>query len=79
MKRNNVFNPILSRMLGERIHINLRDDGVSVEGRLVSFDEKMNLVLEEAEGIFDGHPTVRYGRLIVRGSSIVSIYRASRF
>ena len=32
MERNGVFNPILSRMLGERIHVELKDDGVSVEG-----------------------------------------------
>ena len=74
MERNGVFNLILSRMLGERIHVELKDDGVSVEGRLVGFDEKMNLVLEEAEEIFNGHPTIRYGRLIIRGSSIVSIH-----
>jgi len=74
MERNGVFNPILSRMLGERIHVELKDGGVSVEGRLVGFDGKMNLVLDEAEEIFNGHPTIRYGRLIIRGSSIVSIH-----
>ena len=74
MERNGVFNPILSRMLGERIHVELKDGGVSVEGRLAGFDEKMNLVLDEAEEIFNGHPTIRYGRLIIRGSSIVSIH-----
>ena len=78
MERNGVFNLILSRMLGERIHVELKDDGVSVEGRLAGFDEKMNLVLDEAEEIFNGHPTIRYGRLIIRGSSIVSINSACR-
>jgi len=37
-ERNGVFNPILSKMLGERIHVELMDDGVSVEGRLIGFE-----------------------------------------
>jgi len=74
MGRNGVFNQILLRMHGEKIHVELKDDGISIEGRLASFDEKMNLILEEAEEIFNGHPTVRYGRLIIRGSAIVSIH-----
>jgi len=54
---------ILSRMPRERNRVELKDDGVPVEGRLTGFDEKMNLVLE------DEYPTIRYGRLIIRGSS----------
>ena len=37
-ERNGVFNLILSKMLGERIHVELMDDGVSVEGRLIGFE-----------------------------------------
>ena len=73
MKGNGVFNSILERMIGERIHVELKDDGVSVEGFLVDFDEKMNLVLEAAEEIHNGHQRIRYGRVIIRGSSIVSV------
>ena len=76
MRGNRVFSMVLEKMRGERIRIELKDDGISIEGRLADFDEKMNLVLEEAEEIFNGHPAVRYGRLIIRGSSIVSIRRA---
>jgi len=76
MKGNGVFNSILERMIGERIHVELKDDGVSVEGFLVDFDEKMNLVLEAAEEIH-GHQRIRYGRLIIRGSSIVSVRPAA--
>ena len=76
MRGNSVFSMVLEKMLGERIHVELKDNGVSVEGHLVGFDEKMKLMLEEAEEVFDGHPAVRYGRLIIRGSSIVSIRHA---
>ena len=77
MKGNGVFNSILERMIGERIHVELKDDGVSVEGRLVDFDEKMNMVLEAAEEIHNGHQRIRYGRVIIRGSSIVSVRPAA--
>jgi len=77
MKGNGVFNSILERMIGERIHVELKDDGVSVEGFLVDFDEKMNLVLEAAEEIHNGHQRIRYGRVIIRGSSIVSVRPAA--
>ena len=77
MKRNGVFNSILERMIGERIHVELKDDGVSVEGRLVDFDGKMNLVLEAADEIHNGRQRIRYGRVIIRGSSIVSVRSAA--
>jgi len=73
MKGNGVFNSILERMIGERIHVELKDDGVSVEGFLVDFDEKMNMMLEAAEEIHNGRQRIRYGRLTIRGSSIVSV------
>jgi len=76
MEKRHIFAPVLSRMIGERIRINLKDNGVTIRGRLVAFDEKMNIVMEEAEEFFDGHPTFRYGSLIIRGSSILSIYSA---
>ena len=76
MKRNGVFNSILERMIGERIHVELKDDGVSVEGFLVDFDEKMNLVLEAADEIHNGHQKIRYGRVIIRGSSIIIVSSA---
>ena len=77
MKGKGVFNSILERMIGERIHVELKDDGVSVEGCLVDFDEKMNLVLEAADEIHNGRQRIRYGRLIIRGSSIVSVRPAA--
>jgi len=77
MKGNGVFNSILERMIGERIHVELKDDGVSVEGFLVDFDEKMNLVLEAADETHNGRQRIRYGRILIRGSSIVSVRPAA--
>jgi len=75
VRRADAFLTLLERMRGERIRAELWD-GTSVEGRLLGFDERANIVLDEAEEFFNGLLRTRHERLIIRGSSIVSIRRA---
>ncbi len=45
--------------------------GRNVRGRLSSFDQHMNLVLEEAEDVTNVESTKKLGTIIVRGDNVV--------
>ncbi|HEY4657801.1 MAG TPA: LSm family protein [Candidatus Bathyarchaeia archaeon] len=47
--------------------------GRSVRGRLYSFDQHMNLVLEEAEDVTNSEMAKRLGTIIVRGDNVVLV------
>ncbi len=47
--------------------------GRSVRGRLYSFDQHMNLVLEEAEDVTNSDTTKKLGTIIVRGDNVVLV------
>ena len=50
----------------------LLKDGRHIEGKLLGYDEYMNLVLDEVEETKDEKKR-RLGRIILRGSNVVSI------
>jgi small nuclear ribonucleoprotein len=47
--------------------------GKTVRGRLYSFDQHMNLVMEDAEDITEVDKAKKLGTLIVRGDNVVLI------
>src|SRR5207249_4539642 len=47
--------------------------GRNVRGRLYSFDQHMNLVLEEAEDVTNTDATKKLGTIIVRWDSVVLV------
>lgn len=47
--------------------------GRSVRGRLYSFDQHMNLVLEEAEDVTNADSAKKLGTIIVRGDNVVLV------
>ncbi len=47
--------------------------GRNVRGRLYSFDQHMNLVLEEAEDVTNSEAAKRLGTIIVRGDNVVLV------
>jgi small nuclear ribonucleoprotein (snRNP)-like protein len=61
----------LERTLPRRATLSLKD-GRTLVGRLVGLDEQLNLVLDDAEES-GGDVARRLGRVVVRGSSIVSV------
>ncbi len=61
----------LEKSLNQKLSLLLKD-GRTVEGKLLGFDEYMNLVLDEVEEIKDDQKR-RLGRIILRGSNVVSI------
>jgi small nuclear ribonucleoprotein len=61
---------VLERSLGSNIIVELKD-GERIRGRLLGFDEHVNIVLGDAE--FVGNGSSKFRILIVRGSNVVFI------
>ncbi|RLF29381.1 MAG: RNA-binding protein [Thermoplasmata archaeon] len=62
---------LLEKAVNQRLVLLLKD-GRSLEGRLLGYDEYMNLVLEDVEETKD-ETKRRLGRIILRGNNVVSI------
>jgi len=62
---------VLERSLNKKMSLQLKD-GRLIEGKLVGFDQYMNLVLEESEEKRD-ETGRRLGTVILRGNNVVTI------
>lgn len=62
---------VLERSLNKKMSLQLKD-GRMIEGKLVGFDQYMNLVLEESEEKRD-ETGRRLGTVILRGNNVVTI------
>lgn len=62
---------VLERSLNQPVLVKLRGER-AVRGKLFSFDEHMNLVIEDAEGISNNEGK-KLGRIIVRGDNVVLV------
>ncbi len=62
---------VLERNINKKMALQLKDGRV-IEGKLVGFDQYMNLVLEEGEekGVETNR---RLGTLVLRGNNVVTI------
>ncbi len=63
---------ILQENLGSLVLIKLRGTR-GVRGRLKSYDQHLNIVLEEAEEILEDGGTRRLGTIVIRGDTVVLI------
>jgi len=61
----------LEKAMNQKLFLLLKD-GRNIEGKLLGFDEYMNLVIDEVEEI-KGDSKRRLGKIILRGSNVVSI------
>jgi small nuclear ribonucleoprotein len=61
----------LERTLPRKATLSLKD-GRTLVGRLVGLDEQLNLVVDDTEET-NGDRTRRLGRVVVRGSSLVTV------
>ncbi len=62
---------ILEKSLNRRVHLILKDNRM-LEGRLVGYDDYMNLVLEDTEETL-GEQIRRIGTVVLRGNNVVTI------
>src|SRR5712691_10289291 len=67
-----VASKIFEESLNKVVLVQLKG-GRSVRGRLYSFDQHMNLVLEEAEDVTNSDSTKKLGTIIVRGDNVVLV------
>ena len=66
---------ILMESLGSIVLVKLKG-GREVRGRLKSFDQHLNIVLEDAEEL-KGESTRKLGTIIVRGDNVILISPAT--
>ena len=62
---------VLEKSVNQKLLLLLKD-GRSIKGKLLGYDEYMNLVLDDVEETKD-ETTRRLGRIILRGNNVVSI------
>jgi small nuclear ribonucleoprotein len=65
-------NKIFEESLNKVVLVQLKG-GRTVRGKLYSFDQHMNLVMEDAEDITEVDKAKKMGTLIVRGDNVVLI------
>ncbi len=62
---------VLEKSMNQKISLLLKDNRI-LEGRLIGFDEYMNLVLDDTEERLDDNVR-RLGKVVLRGNNVVSI------
>ncbi|UCG70196.1 MAG: RNA-binding protein [Thermoplasmata archaeon] len=62
---------VLENSMNKKISLLLKDSRI-LEGKLVGFDDYMNMVLENTEETFNDEVR-RLGTIIIRGNNVVSI------
>ena len=60
---------LLSRFRGRRITVHLKSQS-KIVGRLVDLDDRLNLLLDEAEEATGDDPAMHYGKILIRGNTI---------
>lgn len=63
---------LLEKSVGKRVSLLLKDGRV-MEGKLVGFDDLMNMSLEETVETVPGTEERRLGTVVLRGNNVVSI------
>lgn len=68
---------LLEESLGKIVLVKLKG-GKSLRGSLISFDQHMNLLLENAEEVTDSEKPQKLGTIVVRGDNVTIISPSPR-
>jgi len=63
---------LLNESLGKEVLVVIKGN-LSFRGTLKAFDIHMNVVLENAEELLDGETKKKYGKLMLRGDTVILI------
>lgn len=63
---------LLNESLGKEVLVVIKGN-LSFRGTLKAFDIHMNVVLENAEELLDGETKKKYGKLMIRGDTVILI------
>ena len=63
---------VLAESIGSMVLVKLKD-GKEVRGKLKSYDQHLNIVLEEAEEVREDGSTRKLGTIVIRGDNVVLI------
>ncbi|MFH1663803.1 MAG: LSM domain-containing protein [archaeon] len=63
---------LLNDSVGKEVLV-VTKGNLSFRGTLKAFDIHMNVVLENAEELVDGEAKKKYGKLIIRGDTVIFI------
>ena len=63
---------LLNESLGKEVLVVTKGD-LNFRGTLKAFDVHMNLVLENAEELVNGETKKKYGKLMLRGDTVILI------
>jgi len=63
---------MLQDNLGNKVLIRIKND-VEISGKLKSYDQHLNIVLEDAEEIRRDGSTRKLGTIVVRGDTVILI------
>jgi small nuclear ribonucleoprotein len=63
---------MLNESIGKEVMVLLKGN-ISVRGTLKAFDVHMNIVLESAEQLENGEMKTKFGKVMLRGDSVILI------
>jgi len=63
---------MLQENLGSRVLIRIKGD-IEIRGKLKSYDQHLNIVLDDAEEIKGSGETRKLGTIVIRGDTVIFI------